>query len=82
MSPNLGANPKVFCNKNLEDRKNLLKRATVPRRDSLENLSFWTRDVKKKFDASQKMRDHERPSRLSNLTRPETDRSGSMLSSR
>lgn len=35
-------------NKNVEERKNMLQRKSKPRRDSVENISFWTRNAKRK----------------------------------
>ena len=49
LQPNLGTDPGVFKNKNVEVRKQVLKRKELPRRDSEENLSFWTRTVVRKF---------------------------------
>ena len=48
LSPNLGTNREIFKNKNLQIRKNVLKRRNVPRRDSEENISFWTKNIKDK----------------------------------
>ena len=47
---NLGADPRVFKNKNSEVRKTKLHRKEMPRRDSEENLSFWTKNIKRKFN--------------------------------
>jgi len=46
---NLTTDPRVFKNKKTEERRNALRLRELPRRDSEENLSFWTKNVKKKF---------------------------------
>ena len=50
LQPNLQTNREIFKNKNIEIRKNVLRRRELPRRDSEENLSFWTSNTKRKFN--------------------------------
>ena len=49
LCPNIHTDPELFVNKNARIRKEMLNRKTIPRRDSLENLSFWTVSDTKKF---------------------------------
>ena len=46
----MATNREIFKNKNLEIRRNVLRRRELPRRDSEENLSFWTSSTKRKFN--------------------------------
>ena len=59
LQPNLATDPAVFKNKNLKERRDLLRRRHLPRRDSVENLSFWTKDVKRKFNEQRTLAKHE-----------------------
>lgn len=57
LQPNLTTNRQVFRNKNLDLRKNLLKRKNIPRRDSEENLSFWTTQNKKRMKTMSRLQE-------------------------
>ena len=52
LHPNLQGDKAAFKNKNVELRKQILKRTDMPRRDSEENLSFWTRSKQRKMEDS------------------------------
>ena len=54
---NLGADPRVFKNKNSDVRRNKVQqRREILRRDSEENLSFWTKNVKRRFQEDLEMK--------------------------
>jgi len=49
LRPQIHTDRGLFINKNIGVRKKLLQRRSLPRRDSIENLSFWTASDTKRF---------------------------------
>ena len=49
LRPNIHTDRDLFFNRNAKMRKEVLTQKTILRRDSLENLSFWTQSDTKKL---------------------------------